>query len=306
MTTKSSPPVRTVRLVKEPGDKAAVDPPVRTATARRTKSSHPVIIATGEKSLDQLDFELPGPIELEWRRQYRSGDARSDGWFGQGWTHPLATELWLDDGALRYWDEQGREVLLPAVAVGQEHFQAYEQFTLTRPDAHHWALRHNKGLTHHFRQRHPDQSRLPLEAVQDRNFRQVVLQFDDHDFGDGFDAQAAPPRPQHLIDSAGRTLHLVWTARKQLSQVVVDSGDTRVVMATYEFDNTTDPGQPDLQSYTDANGHTDPHAHLDSDPDTYWHTDTYAHLDSDPDACLGSTPAGGLRTRHRSTIQQPL
>ena len=27
-------------------------------------------------------------------------------------------------------------------------------------------------------------------------------------------------------------------------------------MATYKFDNTTDPGQPDLQSYTDANGHT--------------------------------------------------
>ncbi|VAW67885.1 hypothetical protein MNBD_GAMMA09-2107, partial [hydrothermal vent metagenome] len=193
MTTESTPPVGTVRLAQEPGDKAAAQPPVRTATARRTRSSHPVIIATGEKSLDQLDFELPGPIELEWRRQYRSGDARSDGWFGQGWTHPLATELWLDDDVLRYWDEQGREVLLPAVAVGQEHFQAYEQFTLTRPDAHHWALRHNQGLTHHFYQRHPDQSRLPLEAVQDRNFRRVVLQFDDHDFGDDFDAQAAPP-----------------------------------------------------------------------------------------------------------------
>jgi len=255
MTTESTPPVGTVRLAQEPCDKAAADPPVCTATARRTKSSHPVISATGEKSLDELDFELPGPIELEWRRQYRSGDARSDGWFGQGWTHPLATELWLEDDVLCYWDEQGREVLLPAVAVGQEHFQVYEQFTLTRPDAHHWALRHNQGLTHHFRRRHPDQSRLPLEVVQDRNFRRVVLQFDDHDFGDGFDAQATPPRPQHLIDSAGRTLHLVWTARKQLSQVVVDSGDTRVVMATYEFD-TTDPSQPDLQSYTDANGHT--------------------------------------------------
>lgn len=258
MTTKSSPPVRTVRLVKEPGDKAAVHPPVRTATARRTKSSHPVIIATGEKSLDELDFELPGPIELKWRRQYRSGDARSDGWFGQGWTHPLATELWLEEDVIRYWDEQGREVLLPALEVGEEYFQAYEQFTFTRPDAHHWTLRHNDGLTYHFRQRHPDQSRLPLEAVQDRNFRQVVLQFDDHDFGDGFDAQAAPPRPQRLIDSAGRTLHLVWTARKQLSQVVVDSGDTRVVMARYQFDDTSSRinSQSDLLSHTDPDGHT--------------------------------------------------
>ena len=258
MTTRRARPASTDGLAQEPSGKSTTTTAVRTATARRTKSSHPVIIATGEKSLDQLDFELPGPIELEWRRQYRSGDARSDGWFGQGWTHPLATELWLEDDVLRYWDEQGREVLLPALAVGQEHFQAYEQFTLTRPNTDHWALRYNKGLTHHFRKRHPDQSRLPLEVVQDRNFRRVVLQFDEGDFGDDFDSQAAPPRPQRLIDSAGRTLHLVWMERKQLSEVLVDSGDTRVVMARYQYDDTSSRihCQPDLQSHTDPDGHT--------------------------------------------------
>ena len=221
-------------------------------------SRHPVIIATGEKSLDQLDFQLLGPIELEWHRQYRSGDARSDGWFGQGWTHPLAIELWIQEDVLRYWDEQGREVLLPAIAVGQEHFQAYEQFTLTRPGVNHWALRHNQGLKHHFRQRHATQWRLSLEVVQDRNLRRVLLQFNDGDFGDGFDARATPPRPQRLIDSAGRTLHLVWTEQKQLSQVIAESGDTRVVLASYRFGSTapTADGLPDLQSHTDANGHT--------------------------------------------------
>jgi hypothetical protein len=172
-------------------------------TRHTTKSSHPVIIATGEKSLDQLDFQLPGLIELEWRRQYRSGDARGDGWFGQGWTHSLATELWVEDDVIRYWDEQGREVVLPAIAVGQEHFQAYEQFTLTRPKANHWVLRHNQGLTHHFRRRHDSQTRLPLEVVQNRNLRRVVLQFDDRDFGNGFDALALPPRPHGLSTAPG-------------------------------------------------------------------------------------------------------
>ena len=222
------------------------------------KSRHPVIIATGEKSLDQLDFELPGPIELEWRRQYRSGDARRDGWFGQGWSHSLATELWVEDDVLRYWDEQGREVVLPAIAVGQEHFEAYEQFTLVRPGSDRWALRHNQGVTHHFRQRHAMQRRLPLEVVQDRNLRRVRLLFDDADFGETFDAQAALPRPQRLIDSVGRTLHLVWTDHKQLSQVVVDAGGTRVVMASYRYGSAASgaDGLPDLLSHTDANGHT--------------------------------------------------
>jgi RHS repeat-associated protein len=225
---------------------------------RTTKSRHPVIIATGEKSLDQLDFQLPGPIELEWRRQYRSGDVRSDGWFGQGWAHPLATELWVEDDALHYWDEQGREVVLPAIAQGQEHFQAYERFTLTRPGADHWALRHNQDLTHHFRRRHDRQWRLPLEVVQDRNLRRVLLHFNEGDFGDGFDPQAAPPRPQRVTDSAGRALHLVWTEQKQLSEVIFASGDTRVVLASYRYgaDAPAAEGQPDLLSHTDANGHT--------------------------------------------------
>jgi len=142
-----------------------------------------VVIATGEKSLDQLDFELPGPIELAWRRRYRSGDARSEGWFGQGWAHAWATELWIHDDLVRYLDDQGREVVLPTIAIGQEHFQAYEQFTLMRPAANHWALRYKSGLTHHFRRRHPSQSRLPLEVVQDRNLRRVVLQFSDGENG---------------------------------------------------------------------------------------------------------------------------
>jgi RHS repeat-associated protein len=238
------------------GADAAIRPLARTATARSTRSSHPVIIATGEKSLDHLDFELPGPIELEWRRQYRSGDARSDGWFGQGWTHALATELWLEDDVLRYWDEQGREVLLPAIAVGQEHFQAYEQFTLTRPGDRHWALRHNQGLTHHFRQRHPGQTRLPLEVLQDRNARRVALKYDERDFAEDFDAGAVPPRPQRLVDSAGRTLLLVWTAAKQLGEVLVEAGEARVVMARYQYGATAlGQGAPDLLSHTDANGH---------------------------------------------------
>lgn len=226
------------------------------------KSRHPVIIATGEKSLDQLDFELPGPIALEWRRQYRSGDARRDGWFGQGWSHSFAPELWIDDDVLRYWDEQGREVVLPAIEVGQEHFEAYEQFTLARPGPDRWALRHNQGLTHHFRRRHAMQQRLALEVVQDRNLRRVRLLFDDADFGAAFDAQAATPRPQRLIDSAGRTLLLTWTDQRQLSQVIVEAGGTRVAMASYRYGraapgaNGEANGLPDLLSHTDANGHT--------------------------------------------------
>jgi YD repeat-containing protein len=223
-------------------------------TARRATTGHPVIIATGEKSIDHTDFQLPGAIELVWRRQYRSGDARTHGWFGQGWSHALATELWIDDDVLRHWDEQGREVVLPAVKVGQEHFEAYEQFTLTRPAENHWALRHNQGQTHHFRQRHALQRQLPLEVIQDRNRRRIVLQFDDGDFSARFDPVALPPRPRRLIDSAGRKLSLNWTDRQQLADVAFESSTGRIVLATYAYG--ANDGQPDLVRHTDPNGHS--------------------------------------------------
>ena len=250
---------------------------------RRAKSRHPVIIATGEKSLDHLDFELPGPIELEWRRQYRSGDARTHGWFGQGWSHPLATELWIDDDVLRYWDEQGREVPLPALHVGQEHFEAYEQFTLTRPAVNHWALRHNQGVTHHFRQRHPLQQQLPLEVIQDRNRRRIRLQFDDRDSAEGFDPLAAPPRPHRVIDSAGRTLRLIWTDAHLLAEVAFESPGARVVLANYNFGTSATRHR---RSARPAESHRPQRPH--------------------PDLHLESAPAGGLHARHRPTLQQPL
>jgi RHS repeat-associated protein len=155
---------------------------------------------------------------------------------------------------LRYWDEQGREVVLPAIEVGQEHFQAYEQFTLTRPRPNQWTLCHNQGVTHHFRQRHSGQSRLPLEVIQDRNGRRLVLQFKDSDFV----VQSAIRRPQLIIDSAGRKLHLAWTEHKQLSQVIVEAGDTRVVLASYQYSKAASAADapPDLLSHTNANGHT--------------------------------------------------
>lgn len=228
------------------------------STACTCSIGGPVIIATGEKMLDQTDFSLPGDIPLDWRRRYRSGDVRTDGWFGQGWSHPLSTELWLQPEALRYWDEKGRELALPNVAVGQEYFHAYEQFTLIHPAPHHWALRHNNGLTHHFRRRTANQWRLPLEVIADRNQNRILLGFDDSDFGERFNPQAALPRPTRLMDSAGRRLNLSWTEDRQLSRVSAQTGDTSVLLSAYTYDSAASEidALPDLASHTDANGQT--------------------------------------------------
>ena len=234
-------------------------PPMDTSdTTCSCSIGRPVIIATGEKMLDQTDFVLEGDIPLTWRRRYRSGDARADGWFGQGWSHPLAIELWVESDLLRYVDPKGREVKLPFIEVGQSHFHAYEQFTLLHPEPNHWAVQRNDGQTEHFRRHAANQWRLSLEVIQDRNQNRILLKFDQADFGEGFDAFARPPRPRQVIDSAGRRLDLSWTDAGQLEKVMLLAGGTDVAMATYGYDaSDVTPGtSPDLASHADPNGHT--------------------------------------------------
>jgi RHS repeat-associated protein len=54
--------------------------------------AEPVDIATGEVSVEQLDFTLPGPIPIEWVRTYRSNNTRK-GACGYGWETPADVRL---------------------------------------------------------------------------------------------------------------------------------------------------------------------------------------------------------------------
>jgi YD repeat-containing protein len=54
--------------------------------------AEPVNILTGEVSVEQEDFTLPGCIPIEWTRSYSSGDRRS-GLCGHGWETPADARL---------------------------------------------------------------------------------------------------------------------------------------------------------------------------------------------------------------------
>ena len=181
---------------------------------------YPVIIATGEKSLKETDFELPGPIPLAWERSYRSGDLRQ-GWFGQGWSTALSVELRLSAEGLTYHDPTGRQVPLPWLSPGDQHFDAYEQFTLVRRTEHEWRIVHKSRLAQVFLRAREDQFTLPLAQLTDANGNRVNLHY------------AAPPddpfepwRPDALTDSVGREIHLRWDGRGCLLGAVMRGHDT--------------------------------------------------------------------------------
>ncbi|RAR71619.1 YD repeat-containing protein, partial [Paracidovorax anthurii] len=170
-------------------------------------SCNPVIFATGTKILSETDFELPGPLPLQWRRFYRSSDRRP-GWLGWGWSTPLSIELALVYDAVHYYDERGRLVRLPVLARGASHFDAREKITVRHDERGGWSIEGTDGLRHEFAPPVPGQWRLPLARRVDRNGNAITLRYPAYD-DTGVDGCA--PRPLGLTDSAGRQLRFVWS-----------------------------------------------------------------------------------------------
>ncbi|WP_313282146.1 RHS repeat-associated core domain-containing protein [Delftia tsuruhatensis] len=195
----------------------------------------PVILSTGQKHLDETDFTLAGPIPIVWRRRYISGLAEESPW-GRGWSHEFTQELRLSADGCVLADDTGLYVTLPSLPVGAEHFDIYEKFTLSHPEPDLWAITYKEGLSRLFRREAPEQWRLPLAALQDRDGNTVQLHWK---YALGSDepattqtwsaryaaGQGAAPATQGkphapfarpllagLSDTAGRRLHLHWSA----------------------------------------------------------------------------------------------
>ncbi len=215
---------------KPEGHDAGKGPERKGPTLCPCATKSPVVIASGEKRLKQTDFSLPGLIKVNWTRSYSSGDVRI-GWFGQGWSLPQAMELRLQAGGLSFHDDSGRVVRLPWLDVGAEHFDAYEQLTLKRPETHRWEVRHKNGRCLVFLRARDDLFMLPLAQWADRNGNRWCFEYPDPPL-DPFD----PWRPL-AIDDGRRRLALSWNEQGLLRRVALRRPDELAlhVLAEYQY-----------------------------------------------------------------------
>ncbi|WP_018630246.1 DUF6531 domain-containing protein [Niabella aurantiaca] len=89
--------------------------------------SEPVDMATGKVYHTNTDFELPGPIPLQWNRTYYS-NAEVAGPLGYNWHHSYNMGLYdMDNGYFTLRLSDGREVALPKIHPGEVHFNRKEQ-----------------------------------------------------------------------------------------------------------------------------------------------------------------------------------
>lgn len=129
-----------------------------TKTPKRSEvecAGDPVSMCTGEEILELIDFDLSGPLPLQFKRTYRSSQCHEQLGLGYGWRsnfhlHIEATKNAADEPRLVLHDDEGRRLFFTPVAPGQTSHQLAEGLALRhedngsqvllRPDNTHWVF----------------------------------------------------------------------------------------------------------------------------------------------------------------------
>jgi RHS repeat-associated protein len=120
-------------------------------------TGHPVDVATGRVLTDHVDWKLPGPLPLEFERNYSSAWANRAGPLGHGWSHTLDQAVWGERGRVVYLDAEGRELEfdtfdLPdhVTGPGQSVYEPRSRLTLKALGQRRYEITTHDGIVHEF------------------------------------------------------------------------------------------------------------------------------------------------------------
>lgn len=116
--------------------------------------AEPVNILTGEVSVEQVDFTLPGRIPIEWVRSYASNRSRR-GACGVGWESPADARLEFDlqDGSVMFYHPMEGPAIFPERPVAEGDEAAVLELmdgALLSDHGEEWRVRTKSDLIYHF------------------------------------------------------------------------------------------------------------------------------------------------------------
>ncbi len=147
----------------------------------KCSTGKPVIIATGEETLEQSDFALSGLIPIVWQRTYLSSNGHMErGPMGARWTSPYFAHLAIGKTAVYQHNGDGHVIEWPILDVGESHYEPYKKLTLTRnADADYW-ITGPQGDGLRFMRLGGDPFICQLVSSFDANGNQVQIKYHTH------------------------------------------------------------------------------------------------------------------------------
>ncbi|MCH8503822.1 MAG: DUF6531 domain-containing protein, partial [Ectothiorhodospiraceae bacterium] len=165
----------------------------------------PISMVTGEELLGQVDFEVPGPLPLVWRRFYRSGDNRDRG-LGHGWSYPGSERLHIGGEHILFEDGEGHQIPLPAPVPGESSTNLLEGCTLQSLADGEYLLR-QAGMPDRRFEPSPDLHVCRLATLEDERGHLWAFHYDGN-------------RLYRLSSSWGRQLTLRYSDEGHLQSIV--------------------------------------------------------------------------------------
>jgi RHS repeat-associated protein len=189
-------------------------------------TGHPVNVANGVMFTTWSDFELPGPIPLEFSRRYRSGFCDRDSPLGYGWSHSLDEQVWIEPHCVVYLTEDGRELEFDTFDLhehvmrkGDGVYEPVHRLTLRSLGGFRWEIETHDGLVKEFgpiageSPQERDRGRARLVRIRDRQGHEIRLEYDEQ------------ARLGRVIDSAGRRIQLEHGRHGRLERLWLPAPD---------------------------------------------------------------------------------
>ncbi|MDR2950593.1 MAG: DUF6531 domain-containing protein [Prevotella sp.] len=186
----------------------------------------PVDAATGRVYTNNIDFELPGPIPIQWERTYYS-DAEVSGPLGYNWHHRYNMGILNVGGCFALRHSDGRESALPELIQGESYFDRKEQLAWSKDENGYW-LEDAAGLLYRFegpKNRHGYQM---LSSINTKDGFSVRFRYDGK--GDLF----------QIIDSREQKVNIDTDNEGRIVQISVfrKEDEQEIHLVRYKYDNT--------------------------------------------------------------------
>jgi RHS repeat-associated protein len=202
----------------------------------QAKAGHPVDVITGTMfTIPTVDFELGGPLPMQWVRQYRTSSVRRRCGIGWGWSHSFAWNAQVDPSGIVVFDSEGGPIPFPPVADGEIAYAPFGRSLERRGDELVLGTRDGVERVLH-RGAH---GRHHLAALRDRSGNAIDLEWEDGEL-------------VALTDSVGRRIVRERIDRSDVWRIVVtdaEGEEHRRLTVAYEVD-----ARGDLVTVMDSGG----------------------------------------------------
>ncbi|WP_158587128.1 RHS repeat-associated core domain-containing protein [Motilimonas pumila] len=204
----------------------------KTQSADDTKTSGcPISMVTGEELLKVDDGHLPGIIEFDFKRLYKSSSIETDLGFGPGWSHPFVQNLVFEDGNVSWFDAENNQTQFPEPTQQSPsvHNPMAKSAIYLGSSENEYILSQSNGMFCHF-ERKGDFARLT--GFSDQYGNRLTLTYD------------ALKRPLALTNEQNISLTLGYNEQHNITQLAIkqltpgsDQWQTLKILQRYQYND---------------------------------------------------------------------